>query len=834
MVTADGAPVAGSFGGARPTGGVLDFPTLLLEVLGFSSKEYVSICHKILDGPFCTSVCAPTQALEVVKSLPEHADVYFGINPVKGPVRRNGGRGRAEDVTRLAVLPADLDVKSGACPDLGIADLIIDDLSAVLGTRPSAITHSGGGLHPYWVVSDGTVGGNMNLAALLKRWGRLVKAIADRHGAKADSVFDLSRVLRVPETYNCKAVANGQDPIAVLCLADTGKHLTVAEVNKILSRNGIPVEPGDGDGADDQSGRTGGNGRSAPTSRNEDWEFVDETCPYVRKWLDSIADDLPKGGRHQWAASQAVRLACAWMLGCIAESDFVRSQQLIADRLVELRAQTGEAAPPYEVPSLIHFGIERAATKTVTQAREELGQHKHLWAAPDHPYLCAKRVVDEMKCDGRPLRYWSGTWFEWTGSCYRGTSVEELRDYLYELLADAEYLNGKGEKLRWKPTMKKLNDLIDAIRGLVTLPAGIGASEWIDGHDEPVIACVNGLIRLEDRVLIPHTPEYFNIFAVPFRYEPDAPKPARWMKFLAEVFPNDNESAETLQEWFGYVVSGRTELQRMLMVIGPTRSGKGTVDKVLSALIGPGNHIGLCSNDLRNTFGLQPLLGKSLAVFSDERLSVDSKGFVETLLRIVGEDEVTVHIKNRSAWIGHLPTRLMFMSNEPPSLPDSSRAIVARMVPLHMPESFLGREDVGLAKALEEELPGILNCALDGLDRLTARGRFRIPTSGQAIVSLLGESASPVMQFVEAMCILGDKESVEVSKDALYSEFRDWCTANGHRSGDNGSLGRQLFAAYSTKIDSVKRGPKGGQRPYYVGITLRSSKGINSVRIPSA
>jgi hypothetical protein len=158
----------------------LDFSELLLGVLRFSGDEYVSICHKTSGGPFCTAVCAPNQALAEVKSLPEHADIYFGINPVHGPARRNGGRGKAEDVTRLAVLPADLDVKSGACPNLDIARAIIDDLSAVLGTRPSAVTHSGGGLHPYWVIRDGTAGSDIDLAGLLKRWGRLVKAVARR------------------------------------------------------------------------------------------------------------------------------------------------------------------------------------------------------------------------------------------------------------------------------------------------------------------------------------------------------------------------------------------------------------------------------------------------------------------------------------------------------------------------------------------------------------------------------------------------------------------------------------------------------------------------------
>lgn len=41
------------------------------------------------------------------------------------------------------------------------------------------------------------------------RWDRLVKAVAERLGTKADSVFDLPRMLRVPGSYNCKGSSEG-------------------------------------------------------------------------------------------------------------------------------------------------------------------------------------------------------------------------------------------------------------------------------------------------------------------------------------------------------------------------------------------------------------------------------------------------------------------------------------------------------------------------------------------------------------------------------------------------------------------------------------------------
>jgi phage/plasmid-associated DNA primase len=39
------------------------------------------------------------------------------------------------------------------------------------------------------------------------------------------------------------------------------------------------------------------------------------------------------------------------------------------------------------------------------------------------------------------------------------------------------------------------------------------------------------------------------------------------------------EEIGTLQEWFGYILSGRTDLQKILLLIGPRRSGKGTTSR---------------------------------------------------------------------------------------------------------------------------------------------------------------------------------------------------------------------------------------------------------------
>src|SRR5207253_1165563 len=101
-----------------------------------------------------------------------------------------------------------------------------------------------------------------------------------------------------------------------------------------------------------------------------------------------------------------------------------------------------------------------------------------------------------------------------------------------------------------------------------------------------------------------------------------------------------------LQEFMGYLLIADTSQQKMLLLVGPRRSGKGTIGRVITALVGPGNMVGPTCNSLAGTFGLQGLIGKSLAIVSDARFHGECVPIlVERLLCITGEDTISVDRK---------------------------------------------------------------------------------------------------------------------------------------------------------------------------------------------
>jgi P4 family phage/plasmid primase-like protien len=263
---------------------------------------------------------------------------------------------------------------------------------------------------------------------------------------------------------------------------------------------------------------------------------------------------------------------------------------------------------------------------------------------------------------------------------------------------------------------------------------------------------------------------------------------------------DDPQSIESLQEWFGYLLTHDTRQQKLLLLVGPKRSGKGTIARVLTALVGKGNVAAPTLGGLATNFGMWPLIGKSVGIISDARLSgrADQAAVVERLLSITGEDSITVDRKNMQPITLRLPTRFVILTNELPKLSDASGAIVSRVILLHTNRSFYGREDHDLTDKLLAELPGILLWAIEGWRRLRARGRLLQPETGLESLGEINDLASPVAAFIRERCEVN--RLARVTTADLFSAWKRWCESQGREKlvGTVQSFARDLLAAEST------------------------------------
>ncbi|MCA9309574.1 MAG: bifunctional DNA primase/polymerase, partial [Phycisphaerales bacterium] len=428
--------------------------------------------------------------------------------------------------------------------------------------------------------------------------------------------------------------------------------------------------------------------------------------------------------------------------------------------------------------------------------------------------------------DGPMLHHFAGMLMAWRDGRFVEIEEAAVRNQLQKWLHNSlKYVVDRrtGDMLLtdFEANPGTVRQALETICNHTFLPATTPTPTWLSGDSLPppeeMLPCKTTILHLPTGRVIPATPRFFSVNALDYDPVPTATRPDKWFRFLDQVFGDDEASVQLLQEWMGYCLVSDTSQQKMLLIVGPRRSGKGTIGRVIAKLIGQGNVCGPTTSGLASNFGLQPLIGKSLAVVSDARFSGDNiQTVVERLLCISGEDALTIDRKHKTPVTMKLAARFMFMSNELPRFGDASNALTGRFLILQMTESFYGREDRGLTERLLEDIPGILNWAIEGWKRLRERGHFVQPTAAEDAIRELEDLSSPVGAFVRDRCemVPGARSYV----DDLYAAYKAYIEGEGwHTPSTKPVFGRDLQAA----VPGLRRRRNKTLGYFYEGLSLK-------------
>lgn len=442
-------------------------------------------------------------------------------------------------------------------------------------------------------------------------------------------------------------------------------------------------------------------------------------------------------------------------------------------------------------------------------------------AAKADPRDVAEQIIDANRHpdgSGR-IRWHGGKMLLWSDGRYVAQGKQADSAFVTNAMAERYTFIGQNHA----------SNVVNHMRALTILPTDTKQPSWLDSNPwrvEDCFATRDSIIHLPSFVdgggnyRIGATPSYFSTVATEYGWQDDSPGCPVWLEFLSQLWPDDDQSIETLQMWFGYCLTADVSQHKALFLIGPKRSGKGTICSVAEHLIGVGNTSAPTVAALAKDFGLESSLGKSLAIVADARLSkrADQAAIVETILSVTANDKIDVNQKGIKAESTRMPIKLVMCSNEMPRLADASGVIASRLLILRMTKSFYDVEDTQLFAKLQGELTGILHWAIAGWAKLRERRKFTQPDSGRAMQKQIAELASPVASFVGLHCELGDSTKVET--ELLYANWRVYCDRTGHQAGSDATFGRDLMAAYPTIERRQLRAD--GRRPYfYCGIALQ-------------
>lgn len=446
-------------------------------------------------------------------------------------------------------------------------------------------------------------------------------------------------------------------------------------------------------------------------------------------------------------------------------------------------------------------------------------------------YLDALGKDDERR---QILWHWRGNFYVWDGTAYRRQEPEEFHSDLQRFLRSLRIVQKKGAPKFFKPEPRNTESVAKTLARECQAPVQRMPS-WLDrNRPDPadVIAFRNGLVdfkRLQADglgALIPPTPAWFSENVLPYNLSPTARCP-QWGTFLRQVLGDNDKGIGLLQEWFGYCMTADTRHQKLMMLVGPRRCGKGTICRALQRNVGEGNYANPTFAGLGSRFGLEPLVGKRVAIIPDAHLGRDSDpvAVLDKLLQISGEDNVAVEPKGKSMLASvKLGVRFTIACNEPPDLPDASGAIIPRLLMIEFRESFAGREDLALDDRLAGETPGIALWALEGLKRLRKVGSFTEPDGAADLRNDFERQSAPIAAFVEDRCELGTAGTHWVSVDEFYAKWCEWARNNGHHPGTKEGLGKRLRAATRNAVSKYRsKEEKTGKRiMVYAGIRVKT------------
>lgn len=299
--------------------------------------------------------------------------------------------------------------------------------------------------------------------------------------------------------------------------------------------------------------------------------------------------------------------------------------------------------------------------------------------------------------------------------------------------------------------------------------------------------CVqNGILNLTTRELLEFTPEKIFFNKLPVEYNPNSKCP-NINKFFEDIL-KEKDDKKVLFELNGFCLHKDYFIEKAFMFLGNGRNGKGKTLSLFKTFLGTKN---TCSVRLQqmdsNSSALYELHNRLVNLAGDlSDISLKDTGLFKEL---TGRDTVQVKRKYLRDLIFTNHAKMIFACNKLPRVYDLSQGFWSRWVLLEFPYEFLPQEEINkrenkrylklqdpnIIKKLTtpEELSGLLNEALDGLDRLKENKDFSYSKGTAAVKDFWIRNSDSFTAF----CLDNLEEDYEgfVVKKKLRSEFVKYC-----------------------------------------------------------
>lgn len=407
----------------------------------------------------------------------------------------------------------------------------------------------------------------------------------------------------------------------------------------------------------------------------------------------------------------------------------------------------------------------------------------------------ALRLVREHEGEIRHVGQW-GAWLVWDGKRWQrdhAGAVHELARSTVESLWREAFTTDDGDRRaelrKWALRSEGASRLEAMVRTARTDPRVAVGPDDLDA-DPWALNVTNGTVDLRTGVLRPHRPADMHTKVAGVAHDAQAEAPT-FDRFLEAIVP-DPDVRVFLQRAVGYSLTGLTTEQVLFFAHGSGANGKSTLFETLLALLGDyGRHSDpelLLARGETHPTGVADLMGARLVVSSEIE---EGRRLAEaTVKQLTGGDRIKARYM-RQDFFEFTPTHKLFLhANHRPIVRGTDHAIWRRLrlVPFTVTIER-SDQDPHLAARLANELPGILNWALQGCRDWIAGGLTE-PLAVQAATDDYRAEMDVLGAFMTDRCV--QFPHAAASAKALYAAYTDWCDENGERPVSQRRFGMSL------------------------------------------
>ena len=277
---------------------------------------------------------------------------------------------------------------------------------------------------------------------------------------------------------------------------------------------------------------------------------------------------------------------------------------------------------------------------------------------------------------------------------------------------------------------------------------------------------------------------------LPFEYLPDASAP-QFQKYLDHVLP-DPDKQKVFAEFCGYIFIKPSvlKLEKMLILYGTGANGKSVFFEILNALLGTENFSSYSLQDLTNDNGYyRAKIGNKLVNYASE---INGKLETDTFKLMASGEPISVRLPYGEPFILTEYAKLIFNCNELPKDVEHTNAFFRRFLimgfDVTIPED---KQDKQLAnRIIENELSGVFNWILKGLDRLLKQKKFSKCAAVENARSDYEKQSDSVKMFIEDLEYKTSTEYTPISD--LYDHYKSYCIDDGFHKVNKSNFMKRL------------------------------------------